>query len=178
MSLSVMCASSGILSSESSSHATSESTALASGCLALGGGMTRPWSLRTAFSKSSGFLATLAAVMPSKLTPPSLPLSLWQPEQYCLMVASCASGEGAGAWASLTTQVKPRTAITGIEFLRYRIVVISPVSVFADLLRCAPKPPERAAAAKIGHPTLRGRVCGNGGLSIGRLDRKSVGEGK
>jgi hypothetical protein len=35
----------------------------------------------------------LAAVMPSKLTPPVLSLSLWQPAQYCLTVASCASAE-------------------------------------------------------------------------------------
>ena len=89
--LSVTCAWLGSLSSESSSHATSESTALPSGCFAPGGGMTRPRSLRTAFSKSSGSLAMLAAVMPSKLTPPVLALSLWQPEQYCLTVASCAS---------------------------------------------------------------------------------------
>ena len=38
----------------------------------------------------------LAAVMPSKLTPPVLALSLWQPAQYSLIVASCASA-GAGA---------------------------------------------------------------------------------
>ena len=60
--------------------------------------MTRPRSLRTAFSKSSGSCATLAAVMPSKLTPPVLALSLWQPAQYCLMVASCASAGTGGAW--------------------------------------------------------------------------------
>ncbi len=54
--------------------------------------MTRPRSLRTAFSKSSAdHLVMLEAVMPSKVTPPVLDLSLWQPWQYCLTVASCAS---------------------------------------------------------------------------------------
>jgi len=41
--------------------------------------MTRPRSLRTAFSKRSGSFAMVAAVMPSKLMPPSFALSLWQP---------------------------------------------------------------------------------------------------
>ena len=90
--------------------------------------MTRPRSLRTAFSKSSGSLATLAAVMPSKLTPPILALSLWQPAQYCLMVASCASA-GSCAWLAgeaVKTPARPITAIRGIEFLICRIVIMNP----------------------------------------------------
>ena len=43
----------GARSSDSSSQATSESMAAASGCRAPGGGMTRPRSLRTAFSNTS-----------------------------------------------------------------------------------------------------------------------------
>ncbi len=46
--------------------------------------MTRPRSLRTAFSKRSGSWAMVAAVMPSKLTPPVLALSLWQPDAVLL----------------------------------------------------------------------------------------------
>ena len=53
------CAWFGSLSSESSRNATSESTALPSGCFAPGGGITRPRSLRTAFSKSSGLCDAL-----------------------------------------------------------------------------------------------------------------------
>src|SRR6185436_1585371 len=93
--------------------------------------MTRPRSLTTAFSKSSGSLAMLAAVMPSKLTPPVLSLSLWQPEQYCLTTASCASA-GAGAWLAdgrVKTPTRPMAAITGIEILTCRIVFIESLSV-------------------------------------------------
>ena len=91
--------------------------------------MTRPRSLRTAFSKSSGSLAMLAAVMPSKLTPPVLALSLWQPEQYCFMVASCASAgcrRLARRRGAVKTPTRPMTAIRGIEFLICRIVFMSP----------------------------------------------------
>ena len=90
--------------------------------------MTRPRSLRTAFSKSSGFLAMLAAVMPWKLTPPILALSLWQPTQYCLMVASCASAESALGWWARRSQRQPgrSTAISEIEVLMKAIVGMTP----------------------------------------------------
>ena len=48
-------------SSESSSQATSESTAAGSGCRAPGGGITRPRILRTAFSNRSACCAMLCA---------------------------------------------------------------------------------------------------------------------
>ena len=84
------CAFPSARSRESSSQATSESTALASGCLEPGGGMTRPRSLRTAFSNTSAFSPILSGLSPSKLTPPVLARSLWHPTQYWLMVANCA----------------------------------------------------------------------------------------
>ena len=43
--------------------------AAASGCRAPGGGMTRPRSLRTAFSNTSACWPILSGVIPSKLTP-------------------------------------------------------------------------------------------------------------
>ncbi len=48
----------------------------ASGCRAPGGGMTRPRSLRTAFSNTSACWPMLSGVMPSKLTPAILARSL------------------------------------------------------------------------------------------------------
>jgi hypothetical protein len=63
-------------SSESSSQATRESTAWASGCRAPGGGMTRPRNLRTAFSNTSACGPMLSGVSPSKLTPPVFARSL------------------------------------------------------------------------------------------------------
>ena len=39
----------------------------------------------------------VAAVMPSKLMPPIFARLLWQPMQYCFIVASVASPEEGGA---------------------------------------------------------------------------------
>ncbi len=100
--------------------------------------MTRPRSLRTAFSKSSGFLAMLAAVMPSKLTPPVLALSLWQPTQYCLMVASCASPEAGAAVAGAAAMTPPKAEnrpISGIERLNMSRMSHWSSSVFSSSVR-------------------------------------------
>jgi len=51
--------------------------------------MTRPRTLRTAFSKTSPRCAMFSAVNPSKLTPPVFARSLWQVTQYWLIVANC-----------------------------------------------------------------------------------------
>ena len=63
-------------SSELSSQAMSASADAASGCLDPGGGMTRPRSLRTAFSNTSACWPMLSAVTPWKLTPAVLTRSL------------------------------------------------------------------------------------------------------
>jgi hypothetical protein len=93
-----MCAFGSTRSSDVSSHATSASAAAGSGCRDPGGGITRPRSLRTAFSNTSACWPTLSGVIPSKLTPPVLARSLWQVTQYCFTVAICASADSdAGA---------------------------------------------------------------------------------
>ena len=61
-----------------------------------GGGMTRPRSLRTAFSNTSACWPIPSGVSPSKLTPPVLARSLWHPTQYWLIVASCAFRRSSG----------------------------------------------------------------------------------
>src|SRR5579863_2425815 len=110
--------------------------------------MTWPWSLRTAFSKSSGFLAMLAAVMPSKLAPPILALSLWQPVQYCFMVAICASGEAGATVAGAAVRMPAKAmAIRGIEVFIFRMVFIRSLSVRGKI---GPQAFERAANEFIG----------------------------
>ncbi len=104
-------------SSDSSSQATRESIDAASGCLAPGGGMTRPRSLRTAFSNTSACWPIFSGASPSKLTPPAFVRSLWHPAQYCLTVASCASDVRgtAGACDVATTPLSESTSTPASE---------------------------------------------------------------
>ena len=87
-------------SSESSSHATSESTAAGVGLPRARAAASRGRAACAPPSRTGRRAARCsAAVRPSKLTPAILARSLWQPAQYCLTVASCASAAGAVAAA-------------------------------------------------------------------------------
>src|SRR5262245_18098039 len=81
------------LSIRDSNESTSARTAAASGCRAVGGGIMPARSFRTIFSAVSAFASTFAASKPARTSPPALPRSLWQPEQYCATSWFCASTE-------------------------------------------------------------------------------------
>src|SRR5262245_16418603 len=77
-----------------SNESTSARTAAASGCRAVGGGIMPARSFRIIFSAVSAFASIFAASKPARTSPPALPRSLWQPEQYCATSWFCASIEG------------------------------------------------------------------------------------
>ena len=82
------------LSIRDSNESTSARTAAASGCRAVGGGIMPARSFRIIFSAVSAFASTFAASKPARTSPPALPRSLWQPEQYCATSLFCASIDG------------------------------------------------------------------------------------